>query len=80
MKDSNFPGPLTRRSFLKLASWGACFSFFPLFLDRVHAASATPLFWITDIPDNPFLSRGKGNYHVGVENLFHWMGRSGLKF
>lgn len=50
------------------------------FVSRLGAASASPLYWITEVPDQPFLTRGNGNCHAGVENLLHWMGRSGLKF
>ncbi len=80
MNDSGCPKPLTRRNFLKLASAGACFSLLPPFTSRIRAASTSPLYWITDIPDNPFGSSRNGNYHAGAENLLHWMGRSGLKF
>jgi len=80
MNGSGFHKLLTRRYFLKLASAGVCFSLLPPFISRLRAASASPIYWITDIPDDPFTSRGNGNYHAGVENLLHWMGRSGLKF
>jgi hypothetical protein len=80
MNDSCCPKHLTRRNFLKLASAGACFSLLPPFISRLRAASTNPLYWITDIPNSPFLTRGGGNYHAGVESLLHWMGRSGLKF
>ncbi|NWF54829.1 MAG: DUF362 domain-containing protein [Syntrophaceae bacterium] len=76
---SNFHGPLTRRNFLKLASAGACFSLLSPFITRIQATSATPLYWITDIPNSPLGGRGNGNSHAGLEYLFHWMGRSGLK-
>jgi len=72
--------PVTRRNFLKLASAGVCFSMLPPFVSRLRAAAASPLYWITDVPDHPFLTGGKGNWHEGVETLLHWMGRSGLKF
>ena len=71
---------LSRRNFLKAAAGGACFSLLAPFLSRVRAASPSPLYWVTDIPDQPFLSRGGGNCHAGVESLLHWMGRSGSKF
>jgi uncharacterized protein (DUF362 family) len=80
MNGSCFPDSLTRRNFLKLASAGVCFSMLSPFVSRLGAASASPLYWITEVPDQPFLTRGNGNCHAGVENLLHWMGRSGLKF
>jgi uncharacterized protein (DUF362 family) len=80
MKGSFSHKPLTRRNFLKLASAGVCFSLLPPFISRLRASPASPLYWITGVPGQPFLTRGNGNCHAGVENLLHWMGRSGLKF
>ena len=80
MKDSFSRRSLSRRNFLKAAASGVCFSLLPPFISRVRAASINPLYWVTDIPDQPFLTRGSGNCHAGVESLLHWMGRSGLKF
>jgi len=71
---------LTRRRFLKQAAAMVCFSLLPPFLSRLQATPSSPLFWVTDIPDQPFLGRVNGNYHAGVESVLHWMGRSGLKF
>jgi hypothetical protein len=31
--------------------------------------STTPLFWIKDIPNQPFYGGGGGNYHAGVDYL-----------
>lgn len=80
MKESFWPRPVTRRNFLKLASAGVCFSVLPPFVSGLQASSSSPLYWITDVPGQPFLTRGNGNCHAGVETLLHWMGRSGLKF
>src|SRR5512139_1761098 len=80
MKELFWRRPVTRRSFLKLASAGVCFSVLPPFVSRLQASSSSPLYWVTDVPGQPFLTRGNGNCHAGVETLLHWMGRSGLKF
>ena len=80
MKELFLRRPVTRRNFLKLASAGVCFSVLPPFVSRLQASSSSPLYWITDVPGQPFLTRGNGNCHAGVEALLHWMGRSGLKF
>ncbi len=80
MKNSFPAKSLTRRHFLQAAGAGVCFSLLPPFISRLRAAVVSPLYWITGIPDQPFLSRGNGNCHAGIESLLHWMGRSGLKF
>jgi len=79
---SRQPQDLGRRKFLKQAAAGACLSLLSPFTSRRAAASTAgnPLFWITDIPDQPFLSHKHPNYHSGVESLLYWMGRGGLKF
>jgi hypothetical protein len=71
---------ISRRKFLKKMGAGVCFSLLSPFVSRLKAASTNPLYWITDIPGQPFLSGENLNYHSGIESLLHWMGRSGLKF
>ena len=71
---------IDRRTFLAggLASFAALL-FGPV-LRRSTAASPGQIFWITNIPDQPFQSPGHPNYHAGIESILHTMGRSGLKF
>jgi hypothetical protein len=74
--------PISRRGFLKGVVAGVFFSAFnPANPFRVGAADTTsPLFWINDIPNQPFIYEEHGNYHYGVEQLLHLMGNHGLKF
>jgi hypothetical protein len=70
---------MRRRDFLK-ASVGA-FAMLP-FLNRIIDSAEAPLnelFWIKNIPDQPFYER-RTNYHIGIDSLLYLMGRSGLKF
>jgi hypothetical protein len=73
---------ISRRRFLKGTLAGVFFSIFPPFIRPAKAAanSASPLFWIKNIPGQPFYGGGNGNYHSGVEFLLHLMGDNGLKF
>jgi uncharacterized protein (DUF362 family) len=61
---------------------GIFFSIFPPFnrFAKAAANSTSPLFWIKDIPSQPFYGGGNGNYHAGVEYLLQLMGDQGLKF
>jgi uncharacterized protein (DUF362 family) len=73
---------ISRRGFLKGTLAGIFFSILPPFNRSAKAAanSTSPLFWIKDIPNQPFYGGGNGNYHSGVEYLLHLMGDNGLKF
>jgi uncharacterized protein (DUF362 family) len=44
------------------------------------ALSSNPLFWIVDIPDQPFNAPRYPNQHAGVAALLNCMGNHGLKF
>jgi hypothetical protein len=47
----------------------------------VGAAGGTnPLFWVRQIPNQPFTDEDNGNYHFGIEKLLPLMGNHGLKF
>jgi hypothetical protein len=46
---------------------------------KAAAAPVNPIFWIKDVPDQPFLV-GNSNCHAGIENLLQLMGDHGLKF
>jgi uncharacterized protein (DUF362 family) len=74
--------PISRRGFLKGAMAGVCFSMFnPVGPPGAEAAGTTsPLFWIRQIPNQPFTDQDNGNYHYGVEQLLPLMGTFGLKF
>jgi uncharacterized protein (DUF362 family) len=82
MKTSLMEKPISRRSFLKGTMAGLCFSVLhPLNSTReVSANPPSPLFLVRDIPDQPFYGGGKGNYHIGVDQLLGLMGEQGLKF
>jgi uncharacterized protein (DUF362 family) len=73
---------ISRRGFLKGTLAGLFLSIFPPFNRFTKAAAnpTNPLFWIKNIPNQPFYGGGNGNYHSGVEYLLHLMGNNGLKF
>ena len=73
---------ISRRGFLKGTLAGILFSIFPPFnrFAKAEASSTSPLFWIKNIPDQPFYERGSNNYHAGVDYLLRLMGDQGLKF
>lgn len=71
---------ISRRGFLKGAVGGLGFAVFNPFRPAKGTASVVnPLFWIKNIPDQPFYGGGGGNYHVGVDYLLYLMGDQGLK-
>jgi uncharacterized protein (DUF362 family) len=82
MKTSFMQKPISRRSFLKGTMAGLCFSMlYPLNSAReVSANPPNPLFWVRNIPNQPFYGGGNGNYHIGVDQLLRLMGEQGLKF
>ena len=81
MKSPFWERGATRREFLKRAAAGFCFSIlYPLVSDSGGATKGNPLFWVTDIPEQPFTGGGSGNYHAGVESLLRLMGKRQVKF
>jgi uncharacterized protein (DUF362 family) len=71
-----------RREFLKWAGSGLAFSALQPF--RMFGQSGFPegndLFWVKDIPHDPFVSKLGLNAHAGLDCLLHLMGGKGLKF
>jgi len=81
MKTNFWQKVISRRSFLKGSIAGACFSIFsPLIKAKGQTNPVNPIFWVTEIPDQPFYGRGNSNYHAGLDSLLHLMGDQGLKF
>jgi hypothetical protein len=72
---------ISRRGFLKGGIAGICLSLFNPFhrVAKSQANPFTPLFWIKDIPVNPFYPEGT-NHHTGLDALLDLMGENGLKF
>jgi uncharacterized protein (DUF362 family) len=72
---------ISRRRFLLQSAAGILGSLsFPFFQHRnATAAISNPVFWIWDIPDQPFLKPQRPNRHTGVDALLHLMGTQGLK-
>jgi hypothetical protein len=74
---------ISRRRFLKGTLAGVFLSVFHPFI-HIKKAAANPmntLYWVKNIPIQPFYGGGNGNYHAGVEYLLHLMGNNGgLKF
>ena len=70
---------MKRRDFLKSAM--AAVSMLPFAEDILNAEIATlnNLFWVKNIPDEPFYA-GNSYYHAGLDCLLYLMGRYGLKF
>lgn len=79
MKSLPAEGSMTRRNFLR-GSAAAILSSALYPPRRLQAAAGSDLFWITDIPDQPFSGRGNPHHHSGVDSLLHYMGTRGLKF
>lgn len=81
MQTSFMQKSISRRSFLKGTMAGLCFSMLhPLNSARgLPANLSSPLFWVRNIPDQPFLGGGEGSYHIGVEQLLRLIGQHGLK-
>lgn len=73
---------ISRRDFFRVLGGGVLIPAFSSFRQLQGAESASPsdLFWVKKIPDQPFYSPGRGNYHVGLDSLIHLMGTQGLKF
>jgi len=71
MKNFFWQKEISRRGFLKGTLARIYFSIFPPINRFAKAAtdSTTPLFWIKDIPNQPFYGGGGGNYHAGVDYL-----------
>ena len=82
MKTAFLRKGISRRGFLKGTLAGAFFSVLPPFnrFAKLEAAPTNPLFWVRNIPNQPYQSAGHSNYHVGVESLLRLMGDQGLKF
>jgi hypothetical protein len=80
---------ITRRLFLKKLSAGflSTLALTPIYklllLDEQpgeYPEALSDIFWIKDIPSDPFPEQGNVNYHEGVEALLQAMGSRGLKF
>ena len=80
---------ITRRLFLKKVSAGflSTIALGPIYklllLDDQpveYPEASSDIFWIKDIPSNPFPEQGNSNHHEGVEALLQAMGSRGLKF
>jgi len=81
MKTNFWQKVISRRSFLKGSIAGVCFSILsPLIKANGQTNPVNPIFWVNEIPDQPFYGRGSGHYHVGLDSLLHLMGDQGLKF
>ena len=81
MKTNFWQKVISRRSFLKGSIAGVCFSILsPLIKAGGQTNPVNPIFWVTEIPDQPFYGRGNSNYHAGLDSLLHLMGDRGLKF
>jgi uncharacterized protein (DUF362 family) len=73
---------ISRRKFLIQSAAGTLFWLSFPSIRQVKAATATsnPIFWIWDIPEDPFVDPSRPNRHKGIDALLHWMGMKGLKF
>ena len=73
---------ISRRGFLKGSIAGVCLSFFNPFhrVAKGQASPFSPLFWIKDIPVQPFYPSEDSNDHAGLDALLDLMGENGLKF
>ncbi len=73
---------ISRREFLKGSLAGVCLSLFHPFgrVAKGQANPPSPLFWIKDIPIQPFYPAEDSNDHAGLDALLELMGENGLKF
>lgn len=69
-----------RRLFLKMSAAGMLLVWPPGAKLAAAALPAHPLFWIVDIPPQPFTAPQHPNHHAGVTALLNCMGHNGLKF
>ena len=78
----NLKQGLTRRGFLKSSIAGVFFSLLNPFhrSARGQVNPGSPLFWIKDIPAQPFYPTKDSNDHAGIDALLDLMGENGLKF
>jgi Domain of unknown function (DUF362) len=73
---------ITRRGLLKGSLAWACFSMINPFHRVVKGQEnpTNPLFWVKDIPPQPFYPGENDNHHAGIDALLQLMGENGLKF
>lgn len=73
---------ISRRRLLKGTIAGICLSaFYPFHrFEEVAANPVNPVFWVKDIPSQPFYGGVDSNHHRGIDNLLQLMGDHGLKF
>jgi uncharacterized protein (DUF362 family) len=72
----------SRRNFLKLSAAGLTSLLAGPFRGHADAAplAKSPIFWVNQIPINPFILSTHPKYHAGVEALLKLQGKNGLKF
>ena len=85
MPPSGRSSHLDRRTFMKLSAAGmAAFLAGPLrgLPGRTDGETSplTPVYWVNEIPDDPYAFPDNPNYHGGLEALLALLGWSGLKF
>jgi hypothetical protein len=73
---------ITRRGLLKGSIAWACFSILNPFqrVGKAQGVPTSPIFWIKDIPLQPFYQGENDNHHAGIDALLQLMGGNGLKF
>lgn len=73
---------ISRRGFLKGSIAGVCLSILYPFhrVAKGQGNPFSPLFWIKDIPIQPFYPAEDSNDHAGLDALLQLMGENGLKF
>lgn len=69
-----------RRKFLKISSAAALLTLLPPWQRLARATPVNPLFWIINIPSQPFIYPQHPRRHAGVDALLHTMGSNGLRF
>jgi uncharacterized protein (DUF362 family) len=71
---------INRRRFLKIAGAAFITAISLPYRRQSQAATANPLFWIVNIPTQPFRDSRRPNRHAGVDSLLRAMGSQGLRF
>ncbi|MEW5901985.1 MAG: hypothetical protein AB1715_11025, partial [Acidobacteriota bacterium] len=73
------PG-ISRRDFFRRLAGGVLTPYLGGFARAGEPVIQNDLFWVKNIPDDPFYDPSEENYHVGLDSLLYLMADKGLKF
>lgn len=70
---------INRRNFIKNLTGGILLPAYSGF-DLSSLGSKNPVFWVKEIPENPYYNGYKSNLHIGLDYLLYVMADKGIKF